>query len=90
MTFFTEKQTETYLEEEIRDIKMPDGSLRPYRNFKVWWEAYDYLIWTTEFIPQKLVEYALREKAASGKSFDQSLEDVVAFLDNRIRPTRNA
>ena len=85
MTFFTEKQTDFWLESQTRDVALPDGSKRPVRAPRLLWEKADSLVLQGDCTPAELVAFALNEVALQGIHFDAAYRSIVAHLDNRRR-----
>jgi len=76
--FWTEKETEHWLESETRSVKMPDGSMRPVTDFRLLWENFDCLCAAHLFTEERLVELALDSSKETGHSFEDSFVSVVA------------
>ncbi|HZF28329.1 MAG TPA: hypothetical protein VE907_04385 [Gammaproteobacteria bacterium] len=77
--FITEKETEALLERETRAVKLPDGTSRQITDFKVMWENFDFLTKTTGFSEARLVELAFMSIKESGRSFEESFPNIVAY-----------
>lgn len=85
MPFYTEKQTEEWLESEMRYLPMPDGSTRPVTAFRLVWSKVDSLILLNGHTLEDLVGYAVEEATLQRITLDRALTCVVAWLDNRRR-----
>lgn len=85
MAFYTEKQTEAWLESQTRDLPFPDGTMRPFTNTKLMWETVDSLILIAGYSYANLVEFALDECELNNVSFDRAFPGVVAYLDGQLR-----
>ena len=80
MAFLTEKKIEKLLLLETRTVPMPDGSQKAFSFFKVWWNAYDIVVWTSGFYPKKLAALAQRNAEITNIPYEKSLHDVVYYI----------
>jgi hypothetical protein len=85
--FWTEKQMEDWLQSEAREVTLPDGSRCLVRDIRLLWDHFDYLTSYTTYSEAKLVELALISKAETGRPFEQSFCNVVAYVYLVIRAT---
>jgi len=85
MPFLTEKETESWLKSQTRDLPMPDGSMRPFTGSRILWETVDLLTLLTGYSCTQLVEFALEESAMNGVSFERAFPGVVGYLESRLR-----
>lgn len=86
MSFITEKDTEAYLEQETREVRMPDGSLRPVRLFKLVWRSFDYILATSRHIQEEdLTGWGLLSAQETGRSFDLQFPNVLAYTHRALR-----
>jgi hypothetical protein len=83
--FTTEKKTEEWLVEEVRDILMPDGSYKPVRAFKLLWAARDFLEEHTDVTEEKIAEIAQMYVEETGKPYEEAYFDTVGHMDTNIR-----
>lgn len=89
--FITEKETEAWLEQETRDITMPDGSTRPITHFKLMWNGFDFLTATPYYQPKpyyteaRLVEWAVMDAEGTGRSFEETFPGVVTYVYKALR-----
>ncbi len=85
MPFLTEKQTEAWLEMETRDLPMPDGTLRPFTDTKLHWNAYDFIVSQEMFTGARLVELSLIDSKETGFPFEMSFPNTVSYAYFRLR-----
>ena len=85
MPFYTDKQAETWLEREARNLPMPDGSTRPLTTFGLVWETADSLVKDSGYALRELIAGALEEEYLQGLSFEEAFTCVVGWLDDRRR-----
>jgi len=86
MSFFiSEKDTEAYLALETRKLPMPDGTMQPLTGFKLMWRSVDYLILTAGYSRKQLVQLALINTKETGHSFEESFNNVIAYIHREIR-----
>jgi hypothetical protein len=83
--FFTEKETEYWLETETRLLPMPDGSQKPVTSFRLVWGAFDFLVKVGRKTPARLVELSLLNAQEMNLSFEESFPAVIAYLDHGLR-----
>lgn len=83
--FITEKATEEWLEQEVRDILMPDGVCRPVRAFRLLWAARDFLDEFTDITEEEIAEIAQMYAEEIGKPYQEAYFDTVGHLDREIR-----
>lgn len=83
--FFTEKETEYWLETETRLLPMPNGSEKPVTSFRLVWGALDFLVEVGSYTPARLVELSLINAQEMKISFEESFPAVIAYLDHILR-----
>lgn len=88
MRFLTEEETEELQVPETRNIKRLDGTNEPFTQSKLWWEKYDYLIYTTEFHPIRLRQEAMIAAHKFNLAFDFAMTDLVTGLYCEIMQQR--
>ena len=91
MTFFTEAETEEWLTPVTRDLKNLDWSNRSYTNTKLWWDAYDYLVYTVpEYTPTELMRFAMiTAHERGGANLENCMYNVVCYLYRETIPTQH-
>lgn len=85
--FITEKQTEAWLQSETRSLTMPNGTRRDVTAFNLHWLSFDFLTECTCYSEKTLVELALLSQSETGRPFDQSFRNVVAYVTQRVKST---
>lgn len=80
--FLTEKETESLLETETRDLPLHDGTTRPHTTFKTVWRSVDSLIDTGTKLDE-LVEAAIEESELQMKPFGETFDACAQWLHNR-------
>ena len=83
--FFTEKETEAWLEMETRDLPMPDGTVRPFTDTKALWNGYDFVIQQRMFTAARLVELSLIDSKETGFPFEMAFPNTVSYAYSRLR-----
>ncbi len=81
--FITEKQTETYLQSEVRHLKMPDGQTKPVQAINQMWTIFDLLIEANMFSAKRLIEIAHDVAESENVTFDKALEGVCAYAHSQ-------
>lgn len=83
--FITEKKTEEWLEEEVQDMLMPDGTHKPVRAFKITWSARDFIEEFTDIPETEISEIAQMYVKETGKSYEEAYFDTIGHLENGLR-----
>ena len=83
--FITEKETEDLLERETRTLPMPDGTMRPFTESKLFWKAYEFLIVCAKWTGKELVALAVRDSEENGVSFERSFYALIEYADRHAR-----
>ena len=83
--FLTEKETESLLETETRNLPMPDGTTQPFAGFKFMWRSYDFIIESGLYTGKRLTELAVINGEETGCAFDISLRNVLAYIHQALR-----
>lgn len=83
--FITEKETESWLEQESRDLAMPDGSKRSVQMFKINWRSYDFLTVCRCYTPKELIDLSIKNADEMGYSFEDSFPNVLSYLHRHAR-----
>lgn len=63
---------------------MPDQTTRLITLTNCHWGAYDHIISTGLFTPEKLIEMALNDASILGISFEEMLADGIAHIDSEL------
>lgn len=83
--FITEKQTEEWLQEEVRDMLMPDGTRKPVRAFRITWSARDFIEEFTDIPEQEISEIAQMYVEETGKPYEEAYFDTLGDLESKLR-----
>ena len=83
--FITEKETERWLEQEIRDMRMPDGSYRPAREFRITWSAKDFLDQFSDITDEDISETAVIYAEQTNKPYERAYFEVLAEYERELR-----
>ncbi len=83
--FITEKETEDWLEQEVREMLMPDGTRRPAREFKLTWSAKDFLDEFTDITEAEISEIAQIYVNETCKPYEEAYFDTIGHLEREIR-----
>jgi hypothetical protein len=83
--FITEKATEEWLVQEVRDMLMPDGTHKPVRAFKITWSARDFLDEFTDITEEEIAKIAQEYAAETGKPYEEAYFDTIGHLENGLR-----
>lgn len=81
----TDKETESWLQRQTRDLPMPDGSTHTYTTFRNVWHAYDLLIELSGYTPTELMKHVQEEMGLQSIDFDRAFRCVIGFLDDERR-----
>ena len=85
MSFITEKEIESLLEEETRNITMPNGDIQPFTAFKLFWITLNYLTKYRGYTEERLVELAVINAKETGRTFDQSFTNSIAYMHKHLK-----
>lgn len=85
MAFYTEKQTETWLQNETRHVKLPDGTVRAVTAFRLTWSKADSLVVLNGHALSELAAYAAEESSLQNITLDHAFHCVIAWLDEQRR-----
>lgn len=89
MAFFTEKETEDLLVQKTRNLKNLDGTNRPFTTTKVWWETYDYVVYTAPaFHPVFLMEQAMKGAEKYSISIEEAMYELVCGMADELEEAR--
>ena len=80
----TEKQIESYLEEETRMLPLPDSSEQLVRGPKLMWDAVDFIIDTHTYTMTELINLTQDNMRKQDCSFQESFERVVAYIQSHM------
>ena len=80
-----ERDEEWWLEQETRDLPMPNGSMRPFTCMRIHWGSFDFLVHECGYTPERLVELAVIDAQEHNKDLDIFFPDTMAFIDQEIR-----
>jgi hypothetical protein len=83
--FIAEKETEEYLKQVTRVIRMPDGSTRLFTGFRLMWRSFDYLTVAGGYTEKELTLLALVNAEEMGYTFEQSFPSVLAYIHRHVR-----
>jgi hypothetical protein len=83
--FITERQVEHHLEEIVRDMPLPGGDAVPVRNFRINWEAQDFLDEFTDITEEEICRITELHAQESGKPYQEAYFDIIAHLQVECR-----
>lgn len=87
--FFTEKETEEFLQNESRILILPDGREESVTVFRLTWEAFDLMQDTHAFTNQELIDWTydwyMRERKYN---FATYFDNLVAFAFSHVKKQR--
>ena len=86
-SFYTEKETEEWLQTEMRELPLPGGGTRPLTGFHLLWVVYDELV-EKGYSPERLVGWAIEETELTGVCFERAFPGVVAYVDKHCRKAK--
>lgn len=89
MGFITEKETEALLEQEIRNITLPNGSIRSLSSFRLTWDTFDKLIRHSRYTEEKLVKLGVINAEEKGLSLELSFQSVIAYVYHHFKDICN-
>lgn len=87
--FYTEKETEKYLERETRLLTLPDGKNESVSVFRLVWIAFDSMHATDAFSKEEIIKWTYDWYVEEKKySFTTYFENLVAFAFNEVKAKR--
>ncbi len=81
----TEKETEAYLEQETRILRMPGGEEKPIRHFRIVWNSFDLIVKCGAMSDETLIDIAAENSAETGQPFEESLERVCGYVHRELK-----
>lgn len=87
--FFTEKETEAFLQNESRILILPDGRKESVTTFRLIWESFDLMQDTRAFTNQELIGWSYNWYMREQKyDFATYFENLVAFAFSHVKKQR--
>ena len=87
--FFTEKETEDFLEEETRKLMLPDGSEESVTTFNVVWGAFDSMEETNAFTNKQIINWTFDWYMKDQKyDFTTYFRNFVGFAFEHVKKQR--
>jgi len=82
---WTEKEIESFLESESRELVGPDGEAFWHTNFALYWDIYDSLILLNELTGEEIVGWTQNWVRQHKIDFAEAFRGILGDLDNRRR-----
>lgn len=86
MPFYTEKQTEAYLQEERRTLILPDETIQDVTARNLTWQSFDMMVDAGAISHDEFLGYVLQWRAEEPQhSFNDCFSNLVAFAFQSFR-----
>lgn len=78
--FVPEKEAERLLQQEVRDLALPEGGTRSVRISAHAWELYELILQTGTYSHDEIMALARSDMKGATRSFDEAFTNLIAYI----------